>query len=193
MGRSEKVSTQLTAGEVAQLRSLMRGTIEGFATQGGAVSPLAPPHLHGVGLLVVLGSAPTVIDCGFVDVVEREEAFPIQARAWKPEPDEPSWHYQPPVREIGPTAADGLDLSAPLGRSVEISVLSIVELFGDEKRPVEIDVALVLAVDGWSLLIESTEHFDHPVNVPPGHLALSTYPETVRAHLSTGSLRSIGS
>ena len=171
----------------APLRSLMRGTIDGFATQGGSVVATETPLMHLVrGSLVVLSSFPTEIQVGGVDIAWKVEAFPIYAHRWRPDLLR-HWESWPSGME--PYAAEGLDFRPAIGRSVEISIISIFESFVDEEELAEIDVAILFGLEGWRLLIECGEYLDHPDPLP-NDLVLTTDPETIDAHLARGMLRS---
>jgi hypothetical protein len=152
-GRSER----LHENAVAALRRLMAEPVEGFATMGASVEPIAPPAVYRVTTVVVLCNAPTEIYAAIEELTAHEEVFPIAATGWEPHP----W-TRPPVAEIDVNMVDGLDLSAPLGLCVEISVLSERLPYGVDGELIEIDTALVLAVQGWRLLVESLEYSNYP-------------------------------
>jgi hypothetical protein len=152
-------SVRISAYNNDVLRCLAGGSVDAFAASAGEISPISPT-LYRVGTLVVLGSSPTCIAATPEEPVPPFEVFPISPSFWRPETHEP-WWYNPPVAKIDPNTADGLDLTTPLGRSVEISILSMREPYGEDHEPIEIDTGLVLAVDGWRLLVESLEHTDH--------------------------------
>jgi hypothetical protein len=168
----------------------MSGTIDGFATQGGAARPLATPHMFQVPHLIILGSVPTDISVVCVDVEWKEEAFAIGAFPWRPETHK-HWAYQPWPTEMDPAASAeaGLDLKPALGQRVRASILSVLEPFGQANEIAEIDVAFVFEVQDWRLLVQSAAHFDLP-DVVVMNLALTTDPRTIDAYLARGTLRS---
>jgi hypothetical protein len=166
---------------------LAAGTIEGFAAECGAVLPTATPRMQLLrSSLIVLGTHPTEVAVGAVDIAWKEEAFPLYAHPWRPETREP-WESKP--SEMEPQAAEGLDFSPALGRSLEISILSIAERFNDEAELLDVDVGFVFAVENWRLLVESAEYFDHPDHLGPMDLVLTTDAAMIEAHVGMGTLR----
>jgi hypothetical protein len=139
--------------------------------------------------LIILGSVPTEMAAGSVEVEWMEEAFPLYAHAWRPETLE-HWASQPWPTEMDPgaSAEAGLDLRPALGQRVRVSILSILERFGQANEIAEIDVAFVFEVQDWRLLVQSAEYFDLP-DVITMNLALTTDPRTIDAYLARGTLR----
>jgi hypothetical protein len=102
------------------------------------------------------------------------------------------WTYQPVVVPIDPSAEEGLDLTTPVGRIVEIAILSITEPpFGAVQEAIEVDTGLLFAVGAWRLLVESLAHTDHYLMGSEMDLVLSTGPGTIDERLAKGRLRRI--
>lgn len=179
---------RLSEDEGRALTSVLSQPIVGFSAQGGDVESWSPGVVR-VGDLIVDCTASLHVYATSVDVGPQDEVFPICVRLWKPEALTP-WAYVPPMARIDPWATSDLDLSTPLGRTVEASVLSVDETErGEYEDVMGIDMGLVLQVGSWRLLIESMEHTDDPFG--PMDLVLTTDPDTIDQHLGRGTVRRI--
>ena len=180
---------RLSEDAIGALSGVLAQPIVGFSAQGGRVEPVSPVSFW-TGGLIVHCTASIHIFATSVEVSPRDELFPIAALPWKPESVEP-WAYAPPMTRIDPRATSDLDLSTPLGQTVEASVLSVNESErGDSEAVNGIDTGIILEVGGWRLLIESMEHTDDAFT--PMHVVLSTDPDTIDRHLERGTVRSLG-